>query len=397
MTLNSTPAGNIKMQDSHPKISVVLTTWNRAAIVPQAIDSILCQTFKDFELIIVNDGSTDKTQLILEDYAQKDSRIKILVQKNSGVVKARNRGVEHANGKYIALMDDDDLSHPQRLEKQLEYLVRHPEKDACVCLRIYITGNKKNVRRIIVRLLKAWMPKYLDRHRKKTIKAQTSRHHNYSKKDLSNIPIPWPVLSPDTMINKSAFNQCGGYRPFFEYGEDFDFTLRYEERFRRGIVPEYLYEYTSPYEDFGNNKTTVHCDPLRGIKYITVAYISAWYRRNGKMDPIAEEASDLENVLRKTTHLPARIRHQIFECLNYELSIFLSSPVLSVKDIIVLIRFLKKFDKRKALRILYRRRLHLFSQLLKRGKILDILKLIRFGLTELFFSKDKKENDSPSK
>ncbi len=379
MTLNSTPADNIKMQDSHPKVSVVLTTWNRAEIAPQAIDSILCQTFKDFELIIVNDGSTDKTQLILEDYAQKDSRIKILVQKNSGLAKARNLGVGHANGKYIAFMDDDDLSHPQRLEKQLEYLVRHPEKDACVCPKQLITRDKNNR---ITKVAKQWMPK----------------DPGNGKKTLSDIPpIPWAVLSPVTMINKSAFDQCDGYRPFFEYGEDLDFTLRYEERFRIGVVPKYLYEYALPHRNFGGNMTTAHCDPLRGIKYITVAYISAWYRHNGKMDPIAKETSDIENVLRKTTHLPVRIRHHMFRCLNYELNLFLSSPVLSAKDIIVLIHFLKKFNKRKALRILYGRRLHLFSQLLKRGKILDILKLIRFGLTELFSSKDKKENDSPSK
>ena len=381
MTLHSLSSGNIKIQNSQPNVSVVLTTYNRAEIVPQAIDSILHQTFKDFELIIVNDGSTDETQLILEDYAQKDSRIKILVQKNSGLAKARNHGVGHAKGMYIAFMDDDDLSHPQRLEKQLEYLVRHPKKEACVCPKQHITRDKNNTNRI-TKIAKQWMPK----------------DPGNGKKTLSDLPpIPWAVLSPVTMINKPAFDQCDGYRPFFEYGEDLDFTLRYMEKFSMGVVPKYLYEYALPHGDFSNNMTTAHCDPLRGIKYITVAYISAWYRHNGKIDPIAEEASDLENILRKTTHLPVRIRHHMFRCLNYELNLFLSSPVLSAKDIIVLICFVKKFDKRKALRILYERRLHLFSQLLKRGKILDILKLIRFGLTELFFSKDKKENDSPSK
>ena len=111
-----------------PKISVILPTYNREDMLPRALDSILQQTFTDFELIVINDGSADKTQEILEEYAAKDQRIKIIKhEQNKGLVAGLNEGLERAKGEYIARMDDDDVSYPKRLEKQLAYMEAHPE------------------------------------------------------------------------------------------------------------------------------------------------------------------------------------------------------------------------------------------------------------------------------
>ena len=364
------------MQKNPLKVSVVMTTYNRADTVPRAIDSILGQTFVDFELIIVNDGSTDETQIVLESYAQQDSRIKIVVLENGGPARARNHGVQQAQGKYIALMDDDDLSLPARLEKQWELLEQEREIDACVCYYKEILIDKRNPGGEVI----------------KKEKRPNLQKMKYSNEFLKKLPRQSFSLSPMTMIAKSAFVKCGGYRPFFECGEDFDFTLRFLERYRIGVVPESLYEYTSPFYDFGGNRTTESRTPLRGITYITAAYISAWYRRNSEVDPINEK-SNLEDVIGVNTiaGLPVKIRrHILHKCLGFEMRVFFSAPHLSYTSVITLIRFLQRLDRRRALRILYKKKLMVFRSLLKRGKVFDALRLCGFGLTELFFQRSEK-------
>ena len=100
-----------------PLLSIVMATYNRANVVGRAIDSILNQTYKNFELIIVDDGSTDRTYEVLKKYAAKDKRIVLLKQNNLGLAAARNAGVGKVQGKFIAFMDDDDVSVSNRLEK----------------------------------------------------------------------------------------------------------------------------------------------------------------------------------------------------------------------------------------------------------------------------------------
>ena len=108
-----------------PLVSVILPTYNRANLLPYAIQSILNQTYQNFELIIINDASSDNTSTILNQY--KDKRIHIITNNiNQGIVHNRNLGLSLAKGKYIAWMDDDDISKPNRLEKQVKYMEKHP-------------------------------------------------------------------------------------------------------------------------------------------------------------------------------------------------------------------------------------------------------------------------------
>ena len=112
----------------NPKISVVMSTYNRQNFLPRAIDSVLNQTFSDFEFIITNDGSSDDTANILKKYAKQDSRIKILTnEQNKGLIYSLNRGLDAARGKYIARMDDDDISLGQRFEKQYQFMEKNPD------------------------------------------------------------------------------------------------------------------------------------------------------------------------------------------------------------------------------------------------------------------------------
>lgn len=112
-----------------PLLSVVLPVYNGAADVEKAVQSILAQTFEDFELIIINDGSKDESASVLESL--DDPRIRLYHQTNIGLAATLNRGIDLARGVYIARQDQDDLSHPERLAKQVHYLDEHPE---CVLL-----------------------------------------------------------------------------------------------------------------------------------------------------------------------------------------------------------------------------------------------------------------------
>lgn len=113
-----------------PKVSVLMPVYNAALFLQEAIDSILSQTFTDFEFLIINDGSTDASEEIIQGYS--DSRILYLKNEvNLGLVDTLNRGIELARGEYIARMDADDVSLPQRFFKQITFMDAHPEVGAC--------------------------------------------------------------------------------------------------------------------------------------------------------------------------------------------------------------------------------------------------------------------------
>lgn len=111
-----------------PTVSVVMSTYNRSDLLPKAINSVLAQTYDDFEFIIINDGSTDNTVEVLKKYAKQDSRIKIITNSpNQGLITSLNKGLDVARGKYIARLDDDDMAFPNRFEKQVVFLEANPD------------------------------------------------------------------------------------------------------------------------------------------------------------------------------------------------------------------------------------------------------------------------------
>src|ERR1700761_1168008 len=111
--------------EAAPKITVLMPAYNAAKYIGEAIASVLEQTFGDFELVIVNDGSTDDTLAVINTF--NDSRIIIISQPNQGVASALNTGLQHSRAQYIARFDADDVCHPQRLEKQYRFLQNNPE------------------------------------------------------------------------------------------------------------------------------------------------------------------------------------------------------------------------------------------------------------------------------
>jgi len=116
------------MIKKNPKVSVLMSAYNSEKYISEAIESILNQTFKDFEFIIINDGSTDNTLKIIREYAKRDNRVKLInLRKNVGLIAALNKGLKVCKGIYIARMDSDDISVAERFAKQIEYMKQHPE------------------------------------------------------------------------------------------------------------------------------------------------------------------------------------------------------------------------------------------------------------------------------
>ncbi len=123
-----------------PLVSVIIPTFNRATWVREAVDSVLAQTFRDFELIVVDDGSTDTTREGLGLYGD---RLRVVYQTRQGVSAARNRGLEMAAGKWLAFLDSDDLWLPQKLETQVDFLNRNPRAEICQTEEIWIRHGRR--------------------------------------------------------------------------------------------------------------------------------------------------------------------------------------------------------------------------------------------------------------
>lgn len=111
-----------------PLISIIMPTYNRANIVSQAVDSVIQQTYNNWELIIVNDGSTDNTKEVINPYLN-DTRIKTVNKENGGINSARNTGLDISSGNFIAFLDDDDIWTKEKLEKQIDIFLKPPNKN----------------------------------------------------------------------------------------------------------------------------------------------------------------------------------------------------------------------------------------------------------------------------
>jgi len=129
-----------------PTVSVIITTYNRASFLEEAIQSVLAQDFRDFELIVVDDGSTDGTRQILERYADS---LTPLYQENCGVSAARNSGIQHSHGAYVAFLDSDDLWLSKKLSTQITFFNTHPQALICQTEEIWVRkGMRVNPRKV---------------------------------------------------------------------------------------------------------------------------------------------------------------------------------------------------------------------------------------------------------
>ena len=203
------------MRKITPKVSVIMSVYNGEKYLHEAVESILNQTFKDFEFIIINDGSTDKTGDILESYA--DERMVIINQDKTGLTRALNSGLSLARGEYFARMDADDVSLPERLEQQLAFLDKNTDV-ALVGCNFYEIDDSGNI---------------------------------VAKKEvtLENEEIKWQLLFHNcfghstTVFRKECFSAVGGYNENIVYSQDYDLWLRISQRYNVGNLGEFLHKW----------------------------------------------------------------------------------------------------------------------------------------------------------
>lgn len=132
------------MDNIKASVSVIMPVYNASSFLAQSVESVLNQTYKDFEFIVIDDCSTDNSYEILCEYAKLDSRITVYKnEQNRGVSYTRNFGVKKAKGEYIALIDSDDIWKEDKLSKQLELIKKYPDTDLCYTGSAYIDTNNK--------------------------------------------------------------------------------------------------------------------------------------------------------------------------------------------------------------------------------------------------------------
>jgi glycosyltransferase involved in cell wall biosynthesis len=197
-----------------PPVSVVMAVRNGAAELPKAIESILAQTFTDFELIVVNDGSTDGTAAYLD--AIPDRRVRVVHQEGPALAAAINRGIALARGRYIARHDHDDISRPARFAKQVSFLDENPD--------FALVGTHADI----------WIGNQ-----------PTERAHDHPSDDAAlrfELLFHNPFTQSSVMIRKAAIDAIGGYStdPKRQPPEDYELWSRLARRHRIANIPERL-------------------------------------------------------------------------------------------------------------------------------------------------------------
>ena len=195
-----------------PRVSVVTSVHNGEAYLEECIDSILNQTFQDFEYIILNNGSTDRTAEILKRYT--DPRLRIIHQENLGIARSLNKGIALSNSDMIARLDADDYSLPQRLEKQITFMEEHPEVVLCGSRFKELIGKETFDQQVL----------FIEND--KDIRKTVSCFNPFSHSTV--------------MIRKKAFTESGGYNKNFEYGQDYDLWVRMLNSGKARILKEEL-------------------------------------------------------------------------------------------------------------------------------------------------------------
>jgi GT2 family glycosyltransferase len=214
------PISNVKPSGNNsPSVSVILPVWNGERYLSAAIESVIRQTHADFELLIVDDGSTDRSREIAGEFARREPRIVLIDREHSGLVPALNAALALARGQYVARMDADDISMPSRLEKQVGYLDAH---ESCVAVGSHVEviddgGEKIGVRRY------------------------PAQHQAIVQALISGASAS--LAHPTVLMRKDALLAVGGYRAGRFPSEDLDLWLRLSRAGELANIPEMLLRY----------------------------------------------------------------------------------------------------------------------------------------------------------
>jgi hypothetical protein len=237
---------------NQPQVSVAMAVCNAERFLAEAIESILDQSLKDFEFIIVDYGSTDNSKSIISSYAAKDSRVKFHEVPPCVLPAARNAGCFLAQGQYIAIMDADDVSLPNRLSWEIEYMERHLQVALLGGAVEWIDSSGRSIR--IIR-------------------------HPVKDQDLKSGLLTYNVFwHPTTIMRREAFVSVGGYRSAFVCSHDYDLAIRIAEKYECANLEEVVVKYrVHPIQLTSDKRTQQTLCKL-------AAQASAVARRNGQPD-----------------------------------------------------------------------------------------------------------------
>lgn len=194
----------------NPLVSIIIPTYNRSKLLNRALASVFKQTYKNFEIIVVDDGSTDQTVHQLEH----GPHLTLIHKENQGVSKARNTGLEHAKGELIAFLDSDDEWMPQKLEQQVKFFDKNPEAMIAQMDEIWIRDGKR---------------------------VNPMKKHEKRGGSIFKECLPLCVVSPSAvMMRKKLFDEIGTFDESFPACEDYDLWLRVAARFPIHFIEEKL-------------------------------------------------------------------------------------------------------------------------------------------------------------
>lgn len=204
--------------NSVPLVSVILPVHNGERFLAAALDSLLAQTWRDMEIVVIDDGSTDDTGSILRSYAVRERRVRVITQPKLGLVSALNRGLTAARGRFAARLDADDVALPKRLEKQIAYLYANPHMAAVGSQIIIIDADGRVLRR-------GYYP----------VGEDVCRRYLATRGA--------PVCHPAVTFRTDAVRAVGGYRDAYRHAEDLDLWLRLGGVGSIDNLPEILLHY----------------------------------------------------------------------------------------------------------------------------------------------------------
>jgi glycosyltransferase involved in cell wall biosynthesis len=285
-----------------PAISVVMSVFNGQAFLSEAVESILNQTFRDFEFIIIDDGSTDKTSEILSAYASRDPRIRILRHENKGRAASLNIGIAHAKSNYIARMDADDIALPHRFQQQIDFLEQHPE--------VGLLGGAVEL---------------IDKSGQVIGTVQSALQDSEIKSIMLHGN---PMWHPAVVMRKSVVLAAGGYRKPLVDADDYDLFLRMGERSQIANLGAVVLKYR-----IHANQVSVKNMRHQAICFLA-ARAAASFRRNGKPDPLSNVEEVTPQLVNSFGVTPEEIQRKLLDFCNYWMHL------------------LKKVDPESALRVI---------------------------------------------
>jgi glycosyltransferase involved in cell wall biosynthesis len=246
----------------NPEVSVNLPFFNAEKTIESATKSILNQSFQDFELLLIDNNSNDKSFPIAENLAKSDSRIRILKEEKQGVAHAMNCGLKNARGKFLARMDADDISMPCRLEKQIQFLNENPNVDFIGSNVNYVPHNKNT----------AGFKRFVN---------WTNSFHSSEEISLNRF-IEIPIINPTILFRKEVSEKLGGCIDG-DFPEDYEMQLRYLEA---GIKMTKLDEPLLEWHDYSTRLTRTDERYSTEAFFKTKAiYFKSWSEQNNPFHP----------------------------------------------------------------------------------------------------------------